>query len=242
MTKKRDKHRVSKKRDVPDADSESTPDERETAEESGGAQEKLPSVEQQEQPGADVAAKSDDERQQEAAELVEISSVELEQLRAEKDEYYDRILRLTAEFDNYKKRTQREFDGFRRYAAENVIQGLLPILDNFERALDSVPEGADDGFREGIEIIHRQLHEALGKAGLSPMDSVGQEFDPNLHEAVMPVESDEHEEGTVVEEFQKGYTLFDKVIRHAKVSVSAGREEVQDGGQPSDAADEGEAD
>jgi molecular chaperone GrpE len=232
---------VSKKQNASKADSEVTPDELEPAEESGDAREKSPSVEMQEQPAADVAEESDDEQQQEGAELVEIPSVELEQLKAEKDEYYDRILRLTAEFDNYKKRTRREFDGFRRYAAENVIQEILPVLDNFERALDSVPESADDGFREGIEIIHRQLHEALGKAGLSPMEAVGQEFDPNLHDAVMPVQSDEHQEGTVVEEFQRGYTLFDKVIRHAKVSVSAGKEEVHDRGHPPDAADEGES-
>jgi len=230
LTKKRDKHRVSKKRDDSEASPEVSPDERETAQEGRDAQEKSPSVEMQEQPAADVGAALDDERQQEGAELVEVPSVELEQLKAEKDEYYDRILRLTAEFENYKKRTRREFDGFRRYAAENVIQEILPVLDNFERALDSVSDGADDGFREGIEIIHRQLNEALGKAGLSPMEAVGQEFDPNLHEAVMPVQSDEHEEGTVVEEFQKGYTLFDKVIRHAKVSVSSGESSEEDRG------------
>lgn len=223
VTKKRDKSRASNKRGVSGASSRVVPDERETAEKGRGAEEKSPTVEQQEQLGAGVAATPDDEQQQGGAELVEVPTAELEQLKAEKDEYYDRLLRLTAEIDNYKKRTRREFEGFRRYAAENVIQELLPILDNFERALDSVSEGADDGFREGIEIIQKQLHEALAKAGLSPMEAVGREFDPNLHEAVMPVPSDEHEEGTVVEEFQKGYTLFDKVIRHAKVSVSAAK-------------------
>ena len=239
MTKKSDKSRVSKKRAV----SEVAPDKRETAAEEGrGAQEKVPTVEEQGQPTADVAWKSDDGQPQEAAELVAIAGAELEQLRTEKEEYYDRLLRLTAEFENYKKRTRREFDDFRRYAAENVIQELLPILDNFERALDSLSEGADDGFREGIEIIHRQLREALAKAGLSPMEAIGREFDPNLHEAVMPVPSDEHEEGTVVNELQKGYTLLDKVIRHAKVSVSAGKAGVEDRDQAADVTEDEQAD
>ena len=238
MTKKGDKSRVARKRDV----SEAAPDERETAEEGRGAQKKVPTVERQVQPTADVARKSDDGQPQEAVEFVEISDTELEQLRTEKEEYYDRLLRLTAEFENYKKRTRREFDDFRRYAAGNVIQELLPILDNFERALLGAPEGADDGLREGIEIIHKQLREALAKSGLLPMEAVGREFDPNLHEALMPVQSDEHEEGTVVEEFQKGYTLFDKVIRHAKVSVSAGKAGVEDRDQAADVAEEGQVD
>jgi len=229
VTKKTDKSRASKKHAV----QEFARDELETADEGRGAQEEVPTVEQQ----ADVARQAEDGQPQEAAELVEISGVELEQLRSEKEEYYDRLLRLTAEFENYKKRTRREFDDFRRYAAENVIQGLLPILDNLERALLSPPEGADDGFREGIKIIQKQLHEALAKAGLSPMEAVGREFDPNLHDAVMPVQSDKHEEGIVIEEFQKGYTLFDKVIRHAKVSVSAGKAGVEDRDQTADVRD-----
>jgi molecular chaperone GrpE len=239
VTKKSDKSRASKKRAV----SEVAPDERVTAAEEGrGAQEKVPTVEEQGQPKADVAWKSDDGQPQEAAELVEISGAELEQLLSEKEEYYDRLLRLTAEFENYKKRTRREFDDFRRYAAENVIQRLLPILDNFERALLSAPEGADDGFRAGIEIIHKQLRETLAKAGLSPMEPVGRKFDPNLHEALMPVQSDEHEEGIVVEEFQQGYTLLDKVIRHAKVSVSAGKAGVEDRDQAADVTEDEQAD
>ena len=193
-----------------------------TVEESLGAQEKTSDVGEQEGLTAEVAAQPQEERQQEREELIEIAAGELEQLKAEKEEHYDRLLRLKAEFENYKKRVQKDFDAFRKYAAENVIEELLPVLDNFERALGSVPEGVNDGFREGIEIIHRQLRETLGKAGLSPMETVGHEFDPNLHEALMQVPSDDHEEGIVVEEFHKGYTLFDKVIRHAKVAVSGG--------------------
>ncbi len=227
VTKKSEKSQAPKKQDVS-----------ETIKERSCAQENVPVFEQREQPAAGLAAKSDDEQPQDLSEMVEVPTAELEQLKAEKDEYYDRLLRLTAEFDNYKKRIERESESFRRYAAERVIQEILPVLDNFERALDSAPEAADDGFRKGIEIIYRQLSEALTKAGLSPMEAVGREFDPNLHDALMPVQSDEHEEGTVVEEFQKGYTLFDKVIRHAKVSVSAGKPGEEDLKQAADVAED----
>jgi len=182
------------------------------------------------------------EEEQESQELVEISAQELARVQAEKEEYYDRLLRLKAEFENYKKRVQRDLDRLRKYAAEAVIEPLLHVLDNFERALSTVPEGVNDGFREGMEIIHNQLCEALAKAGLSPMESVGQKFDPHLHDAVMQVPSDDYEEGTVVEEFNKGYMLFDKVIRHAKVAVSSGSAngEEPDGQWGQNAADEQE--
>jgi molecular chaperone GrpE len=160
-----------------------------------------------------------------AAEMATVPAADLERLKSEKDEYYDRLLRLGAEFENYKKRVQKEFDGFRKYAAEDVVLELLPVLDSFERALNNVPEGVNDGFREGVEIIYGQLSEALEKIGLVPMDVVGKKFDPNIHDALTGVQSEEHDEGTVVEEFLKGYTLFDKVVRHAKVSVSSGQGE-----------------
>jgi molecular chaperone GrpE len=165
---------------------------------------------------------------EETAEMVTLPAADLEKLKGDKDEYYDRLLRLGAEFENYKKRVQKEFDSFRKYAAEDVVLELLPVLDSFERALGNVPEGVNDGFREGVEIIYRQLAEALDKIGLVPMDVVGKKFDPNIHDALTGVQSEEHDEGTVVEEFLKGYTLFDKVVRHAKVSVSSGQGENED--------------
>jgi molecular chaperone GrpE len=171
------------------------------------------------------AAAQAEGKEQEVAEKTAIPVAELEQLKTENEEYYDKLLRLKAEFENYKKRIQREFDSFRKYAAEDVVMELLPVLDNFERALSNVPEGVNDGFRQGVEIIHRQLVEALAKVGLSPMEAVGEKFDPNIHDAMTQVESAEHDEGTVVEEFLKGYRLFDKVIRHAKVAVSSGKGE-----------------
>ncbi len=190
----------------------------------------------------EVAMQAEEEQQEEPQELVEISAQDLERLQAEKEEYYDRLLRLKAEFENYKKRVQRDLDRLRKYAAEAVIEPLLPVLDNFERALSTVPEGVNDGFRQGMEIIHNQLCDALAKAGLSPMESVGEKFDPHLHDAVMQVPSDDYDEGRVVEEFNKGYMLFDKVIRHAKVAVSSGSANGQepDGPWGQNAADEQE--
>ncbi len=174
---------------------------------------------------ADLAAEAPDAEEQKAAEMATVPAADLDRLKSEKDEYYDRLLRLRAEFENYKKRVQREFDSFRKYAAEDVVLEILPVLDGFERALSSVPDGVNDGFLKGVEIIYRQLSEALEKVGLVPMETVGKKFDPNFHDALTGVESEEHDEGTVVEEFLKGYTLFDKVVRHAKVSVSSGKSE-----------------
>ena len=225
MAKKARKSRASKKQDVsavsedPTRDvSEVAQDQRETASQAGlDAEDKAPGV-----------AEQVERDEQEAAEVATVPAADLEKLKTEKEEYYDRLLRLKAEFENYRKRVQRELESFRKYAAEDVIWELLPVLDNFERALTNVPEGVNDGFRQGIEIIHRQLLEALKKVGLSPMEPVGKRFDPNFHEALTGVKSEDHNEGTVVEEFLKGYTLFDKVVRHAKVSVSSGKDEEAD--------------
>ncbi len=225
MAKKARKSRASKKQDVsavsedPTRDvSEVAQDQRETASQAGlDAEDKAPGV-----------AEQVERDEQEAAEVATVPAADLEKLKTEKEEYYDRLLRLKAEFENYRKRVQRELESFRKYAAEDVIWELLPVLDNFERALTNVPEGVNDGFRQGIEIIHKQLLEALKKVGLSPMEAVGKRFDPNFHEALTGVKSEDHDEGTVVEEFLKGYTLFDKVVRHTKVSVSSGKDEEAD--------------
>jgi molecular chaperone GrpE len=148
---------------------------------------------------------------------------EFEALMAEKEEIWDKLLRKQAEFENFKKRTKREMETFAKYAAQVVIQELLPVLDNFERAMSNAPPSGDDGaFREGIEMIHDQLKDALAKAGLVALEPVGKRFDPNFHEAVMHLESDEYDEDIVASEIEKGYMLKDKVLRPAKVGVSAG--------------------
>jgi Molecular chaperone GrpE (heat shock protein) len=146
---------------------------------------------------------------------------ELAQTKAEAEEHYDRLQRLQAEFDNYRKRTLKEKTEIIKFASERLVGELLPVLDNFERATSAAQTNSDfSSFSQGVEMILRQLQTALGKEGLKAMEAVGQPFDPNLHEAVLRVDSDEHSENTVVEELQKGYYLKDKVLRPSMVKVS----------------------
>lgn len=145
---------------------------------------------------------------------------ELEECKQKAEEYYFHLQRLTAEYDNYRKRTQKEKEDAAKFASEKVILSLLPVLDNFERAVEAAKTARDfDSFSQGVEMILRQLKKVLEDEGLTPIEAVGKGFDPNIHEALMQVESDQ-DENTVVEELQKGYYLKDKVIRHSKVKVS----------------------
>ncbi|WP_407307192.1 nucleotide exchange factor GrpE [Desulfosporosinus sp. SB140] len=146
---------------------------------------------------------------------------ELKQAKEKSDETYDQLLRLQADFDNFRKRTLKEKTELIKYASEHLVSEMLPVLDNFERAVSSAQNNPDfSAFSQGVEMILRQLQTALSKEGLKAMEAVGQPFDPNLHEAVLRVESDEHEENTVVEELQKGYYLKEKVLRPCMVKVS----------------------
>ncbi|OLN30484.1 nucleotide exchange factor GrpE [Desulfosporosinus metallidurans] len=146
---------------------------------------------------------------------------ELAQAKAKAEEHYDHLLRLQAEFDNYRKRTLKEKTEIIKYASERLVGELLPVLDNFERAASAAQINPDfTSFSQGVEMILRQLQTALSKEGLKAMDAVGQPFDPNLHDAVLRVDSEEHPENTVVEELQKGYFLKEKVLRPSMVKVS----------------------
>jgi molecular chaperone GrpE len=145
----------------------------------------------------------------------------LEKAQTEAAGHHDRWMRLAAEFENYKRRSARQFGELVQSANERLVMQLLPVLDNFELALNH--EGDDESlesFQKGVEMIFGQLHDVLESEGLKPFDSVGKPFDPNIHDAVMQMESEEHESGMVVEEVQKGYTLGDRVLRHTKVVVS----------------------
>lgn len=143
------------------------------------------------------------------------------ELESQVEEYRQRLLRAQADFDNYRRRTQREKEETAKYASMDLISRLLPVLDNFERAVVASQDSGDfKALAKGVDMIHRQLLQLLEQEGLKPMETVGQPFNPEFHEAVMRVESDEHEEGTVVEELQRGYILKDRVIRPAMVKVS----------------------
>jgi len=148
-------------------------------------------------------------------------TAELEKLRAENEEYQQRLLRAQADFDNYRRRTVKEKEELGKYASAKLITELLPVIDNFERALQTSGDVTDAAsYVKGVEMIFRQLEGVLKAEGLTAMEAEGQPFNPEFHQAIMQVESEEHEEGIVVEVVQKGYMLKDKVLRPAMVKVS----------------------
>jgi molecular chaperone GrpE len=133
----------------------------------------------------------------------------------------DRVRRQMAEFDNYRKRTDKEKESMFSMGERSVIEKMLPILDNFERGLAAVPEEEKGGsFADGMDKILKQFVKQLEDLGVKPIEAVGKEFDPAYHNAVMQVESEEYEEGVVVQEFQKGYMYKDTVLRHSMVTVA----------------------
>lgn len=146
---------------------------------------------------------------------------ELNQSKEQAEDYYARLQRLQAEFDNFRKRSQKEKEDTLKYAAERIIEAMLPVLDNFERAVASSQSSQDfKAFSQGVEMILKQMKSGLEKEGLTPIEAVGQPFDPKLHDAVLQVDSEEYPENTVVEELQKGYSLREKVLRPSMVKVS----------------------
>jgi molecular chaperone GrpE len=150
-------------------------------------------------------------------------SVDPAELQKQRDDYYDRLLRKTAEFDNYRKRTDRERIQLSEAAAADLIEELLPIVDDMERALKADAGGeATDAIRRGVELIHKQLLETLRKRGIRPIESLGADFDPHFHQAVAHEPADGRREGEVVEEFSRGYMLGDRLLRPAMVKVAKG--------------------
>ncbi|WP_067727366.1 nucleotide exchange factor GrpE [Oceanobacillus damuensis] len=145
---------------------------------------------------------------------------EIQALKEEKDEIYNRLLRLQAEFDNFKKRSQKEKEAARKYKSEDLITELLPAIDNFDRALQVEVTEANASLFDGITMVYRQLQDALKSQGVELIETEGKTFDPTVHHAVMQVEDDGIAPNTVVEELQKGYMLKDRVVRPAMVKVN----------------------
>ena len=153
--------------------------------------------------------------------IEETPETEVETIEKEKyDELYDKHLRLMAEYDNFKKRTQKEKEDLGAFASASVIEKLLPVIDNLERAIESIAENEKSQFSEGVEMIYRQIMETLEKMGVSEIEALGKEFDPELHNAVMHIEDDEQDTNIIVEQFMKGYKFKDKVIRYSMVKVA----------------------
>ena len=162
----------------------------------------------------DLDALAEEDPGMAADELAAVAE-ELELTRRERDEYLNALRRLKAEFENSRKRQDRDRDRLLQTASERLVRELLPVLDNLERALE-----AEGDIREGVRVTRDQLADVLGREGLLPVASDGQAFDPNVHEAVMGQPSEEHEEGTILQTFERGYVLNGKPIRPAKVVVA----------------------
>lgn len=168
----------------------------------------------------EVLDKEETEEQEQVTEENSATNEEVEKLQEENRKLEERALRLQAEFENFKRRTQREKEAAQKYKAQDIVNDLLPIKDNFDRALDTEVDEASKGFKEGIEMVYKQLTEALTSHGVEEIATVGEEFDPNLHHAVMQADDENYGSNIIVEELQKGYSLKDRVIRPAMVKVN----------------------
>jgi molecular chaperone GrpE len=148
---------------------------------------------------------------------------QLQTTEAELKETHDRLLRVSAEFDNYKKRSARETSEFRKYANQALLKDLLPVVDNLDLAINSTgaQSDIDKSLVEGLEITRKEILKVLEKFHVTPVEAVGKPFDPEFHEAVMRQESDEHAENTVISEFQKGYLIHDRLLRPTMVVVAS---------------------
>ena len=151
------------------------------------------------------------------------STADPSELQRQRDEYYDLLLRKSAEFDNYRKRIDRDRQAQSENAAASLVEELLPLMDDLERALkaDAGAEGGE-AYRRGVELIQQQLGEILRKRGVRPIDALGADFDPHYHQAVSYEPAEGRREGEIVEEFRRGYTLGDRLLRPSMVKVAKG--------------------
>lgn len=167
-----------------------------------------------------------DEQEDEQQDPLAALQAQIDTMTQERATLYDQLLRRQAEFENYRRRVDRERSETYTRARAEVLLELLPVIDNFERALASLENSGGDAesLRHGVELIHKQFKDALTKFGLEPVESVGQTFDPHVHEAVTIEPTDKHKENTIIEEFQRGYKLGEKLLRPAKVKVASSPE------------------
>lgn len=204
------------KNTVLEEDTAETPVTEETVEKESEAEQNSEAT-AEEIPTEDDDASSDDKKE-EKSKTSFFGKKKKDKSEQQIEELTDRLKRSMAEFDNYRKRTEKEKSNMYMIGAKDIVEKMLPVVDNFERGLAQAPEG--DSFAEGIKMIYKQLMTTLDELGVKPIEAVGQEFDPNFHNAVMHVEDEEVAENIVVEEFQKGYTYKDVVVRHSMVKVA----------------------
>ncbi len=173
-----------------------------------------------------IKKNSDKEKKDEATDPLKEMETKITSLEEEAKETYDRFLRVSAEFENYKKRSAREMSDFKKFANESLTKELLLIVDSMERAINSSKdEGtSNNGLVEGINITLKELLKILKKFGVKQVESLGKPFDPNFHQAVMQEKTDEHPNNTVINELQKGYIINERLLRPAMVAVSMAKE------------------
>ncbi|EWH20514.1 nucleotide exchange factor GrpE [Bacillus haynesii] len=181
-------------------------------------QEELNETEAETAEAEQTAAEADAPAEDTQTEMLEKQLKELQERLEEKE---NKLLRVQADFENYKRRARLDLEAAEKYRSQRIISELLPALDNFERALQLDPDNEQTkSLLQGMEMVHRQILEALKNEGVEQIPSVGEQFDPNMHQAVMQVEDGAYESNAVVEELQKGYKLKDRVIRPSMVKVN----------------------
>ncbi|WP_139994321.1 nucleotide exchange factor GrpE [Paenibacillus paridis] len=169
-----------------------------------------------------ISTEQSEQGNEETANEVSEEDARYVELVKQAEESQQRLLRAQADFDNFRRRTLKEKEELGQYASMKLIGQLLPVVDNFERAVAAASVNGDfESLAKGVDMIFRQLEQTLEQEGLKAMNVVGEPFNPDFHQAIMQVDSDEHEEGIIVEEVQKGYILKDKVLRPAMVKVSS---------------------
>ena len=177
-------------------------------------------VESVEETAEEKPAKETKKADKKKAKADKKNDAKCEAMQAKIDELEDRVKRQMAEFENFRKRTDKEKTMMFETGAKSVIEKILPVVDNFERGLATIPEEDENsGFASGMKMIYKQMMDELDKLGVKPIEAVGQEFDPNFHNAVMQVESEEYESGVVAQELLKGYMYHESVVRHSMVAV-----------------------
>ena len=214
----KDKHVSSKEKDSKkDKDLEKKVNEAEEKEVEAKAEETKEAAPEE---TSETTEATEENAEAKAEDTAEEESAGNDKLKAKIDELNDKCLRQMAEFENFRKRTDKEKEAMFETGAKSVIEKILPVIDNFERGFDALTdEDKDSKFAEGMKMIYKQLMDELDKIQVKPIEAVGKEFDPNLHNAVMQTESDEYESGIVAQELQKGYTYRDQVVRHSMVAV-----------------------
>ena len=205
--------------EVAEENTEETADAQEAPETQGGIDEEEVEVEEADEEEADAEPKTWAEKM--AAKKAAKQDKKADAYKEKIDQLEDRVKRQMAEFENFRKRTDREKQAMFETGAKSIIEKILPVVDNFERGLATVPaENMGDPFVDGMNRVYKQLLTELDNMGVKPIEAVGCEFDPNLHNAVMQVESEEYESGVVAQELLKGYTYRDSVVRHSMVAVT----------------------